>query len=76
MAFHHVLEDVPYDGFLAVDNLLGRFHGLDDAALDELADYEGLVELGCHVLWQAALVHLELGAYDDNRTCGVVDTFT
>ena len=43
MTFHHVLEDVPYDGFLAVDDLLGAFDGLDDAAFDELADHEGFV---------------------------------
>ena len=76
MALHDVLEDVPDDGLAAVDNLLGRLHGLDDAALDELADDERLVELGSHELRQTALVHVELRTDDDNRTGGVVDTLT
>ncbi len=68
VAFHHMLEDIPYDGLLAVDDLLGALDSLDDAALDELADHERLVELGSHVFGDAALVHLELGTNDDNRT--------
>ena len=76
MTFHHVFEDIPYHGLLAVYNLLGRLDGLDDAALDELADHEGFVELGSHVFGNTALVHLQFGAYDDNRTGGVVDALT
>ena len=76
VTLHHILEDVPYNGFLAVDNLLGRLDGLDDAALDEFADDEGFVKLGGHVFGKTALMHLQLGAYDDYRTGGVVDTLT
>ena len=76
VTFHHVFEDVPYNSFLAVDNLFGRFDGLDDAALDELADDEGLVKLGCHVFGQTALVHLQLGADHDNRTGRIVYALT
>ncbi len=43
MTLHDVFEDVPYDCFLAVDNLLGALHGLHDSTLDELADDEGFV---------------------------------
>ena len=28
VALHHILQDVPDDGLTAVDNLLGRLHGL------------------------------------------------
>ena len=45
VSFHHMLEDIPYDGFLAVDDLLGALDGLDDAALDELADDERLAAM-------------------------------
>ena len=71
-----VLEDAPDDGVLAVDYLLGRLHRLDDAALDELADDKRLVELGGHILRDTHLVHLQLGADDDDRTGRVVDTLT
>ena len=71
-----VLQNAPDYGVLAVDDLLGRLHRLDDAALDELADHERLVELGGHVLRNTHLVHLQLGADDDDRTGRVVDTLT
>ena len=69
VSLHDVLEDVPDDGVFAIDDLLGRLDGLDDAALDELAYDERLVELGSHELGQSALAHVELGANDDDGTC-------
>ena len=68
MALHYILKDIPDDRLTAIDNLLSRLHGLDDAALNELADDERLVKLGCHQLRQSALAHLQLGADNDHRT--------
>ncbi len=76
MALHDVLEDIPYDRILAVYDLLSALNRLDDTALDELTDDEGLVELSGHILRQTALVHLQLRADDDDRTGRVVDTLT
>ncbi len=76
MTLHHVFKDIPYHRFLAVHDLLGGLHGLHYAALYEFADHERLVKLCRHIFGYAALMHLQLGAYDDNRTCGVVDTLT
>ncbi len=76
VTLHHIFEDIPYHRFLAVNDLLGALHSLHDAALDELADHERLVELSSHVLGDAALVHLQLGTYNDHRTCRVVDALT
>ncbi len=76
MALHDIFEDIPYDRLLAVDDFLGALDSLDDTALDELADNERLVELCCHILGQTALVHLQLGAYDDNRAGRIVDALT
>ena len=69
MALHYVLEDVPDNRLATVDNLFGALNGLHDTTLDELADDERLVKLGCHKLWQTALAHLQLRTNDDNRTC-------
>ena len=71
-----VLEDFPHHRFLAVYDALGALDGLDETALEELADDIGLEEFGGHVLGETALVHLQLGADDDDRTAGVVDTLT
>ena len=76
MAFHHVLQDVPDDGLFLVHYLLGRTDGLDDTSLYQFPDDERLVQLGRHQFGKSALVHVKLGAYDDNRTGRVVHTFT
>ena len=54
-------------------NLLGALHRLGDSLLDELMDDERLEQLERHRLGQAALVELELGTDDDDRTARVVD---
>ena len=69
VTLHNVLEDVPDNRLATVNNLLSTLHGLHDAALDEFADDERLVELGCHKFRQTALAHLQLRTYNDNRTC-------
>ena len=76
MTLHYVLEDVPDNRLATVNYLLGALYSLHDAALDELADDERLVKLGCHKLRQTALAHLQLRTNDDNRTCRVVNTLT
>ncbi len=65
------------------DLILGALHhltgGLDvsgNTGLHQTLHDEGLEELKCHLLRETALIHLEFRTYDDNRTAGVVDTFT
>ena len=76
MALHHIFKNIEYDGVAAIDNLLGTLHRLDDAALNELADDERLIELGGHELGQTALAHFEFRANDDDGTSGIIHTLT
>ncbi len=76
MSRHDIFKDVPHHRFLAVYDLLRALHRLHDAALYELAYDERFVKLCGHKLGYAALVHLQLRAYDDNRTRGIVHTLT
>ena len=76
MTLHDVFKDVPHDGLFAVDDFLGRLDRLYDATLNELTDDEWLIEFGGHILGQTAFVHFQLGANDDNRARGIVDTLT
>ena len=71
-----ILQNAPDNGVFAVDDLLGRLHRLDDAALDKLADDERLVEFGSHIFRDTHFVHLQLGADDDDRTGRIVDALT
>ena len=71
-----ILQDVEDDRLATIDDALCALDGLDDTAVDEATDDEGLVELGSHVLRQTALVHLQLRTDNDNRAGGVVDTLT
>jgi hypothetical protein len=73
MPVDHRLEDIPHLVRLPLDDLLGRLHGLDMSALDQLPDDERLEELDGHILRQAALVQAHLGTDHDNRTTGIVD---
>ena len=68
-----LFEDVPDLGTLLLHHLLRALDGGDVAALFELVVDERLEQLERHLLRQAALVQLELGADDDDRTARVVD---
>ena len=76
MTLHHVLQDIPDNGFLAVHNLLGRLDRLHNAALDELTDDERLVQLSRHQLRNTAFAHLQFRTYHNNGTSGIVHTLT
>ena len=76
VSLYDILQNTPDHGVFPVDDLLCGFHRLHDSALDELADHERLVKFGRHVLRNTHLVHLQLGADDDDRTRRVVDTLT
>ena len=71
-----ILEDVKDDRLATINDALGALDGLDDAAVDEATDDEGLVELSSHILRQTALVHLQLRTDDDDGAGGVVDALT
>ena len=76
MPLDDVLQNTPDNGIFPVDDLLGRFHRLDNTALDEFADYERLVEFGRHILRNTHLVHLKFRTDDDDGTGRIIDTLT
>ena len=69
----HVFQDIPDDQVFALDHFLGGLDGCGDLPLFQLGVDERLEQLQRHLLGQAALVQLELGADHDDRTAGVVD---
>ena len=68
-----LFEDVPHLGTFLLDQLLRALDRGDQAALFQLVVDERLEQLERHLLRQAALVQLQLGADDDDRTARVVD---
>ena len=68
-----LVEDVPDLGLLFLDQLLGLLHGGGQALGVEPRIDERLEQLERHLLRQAALVQLQLGTDDDDRTAGIVD---
>ena len=71
------LQRVPH--FLhrsAVHHLAGVFDVGGDLLIDQTLHDKRLKQFQRHLLWQAALVHFQIRANNDNRTAGVVDTFT
>ena len=73
LAARHLLQHVPHAGVLALDELLGGADGVREVLLLEAADDERLEEDERHLLGEAALPELELGAADDDGAAGVVD---
>src|SRR4051812_16555038 len=67
------LEDVPHFRPLLLDHLLRLLDRGDETALFELVIDERLEQLERHLLGKTALVQLQLGADDDDRTPRVVD---
>ena len=76
VSFHHMLKNLIDNRLTAIDDLLSRLNRLHDTALNELTDDKRFIEFGSHLFRQTALVHLQLRTYHDNRTSGVVHTFT
>ena len=72
MLANHVFQDVPDDGLLLLDHLLGLLDGGAMAGGFELVIDEGLEEFERHLLGQAALIEAQFGAHDDDRAAGVV----
>ena len=69
----HLFEDVPHLRLLALDHALGLLDGARQALGVQPRVDERLEQLERHLLGQAALVQLQLGADHDDRTAGVVD---
>ena len=74
--FDYIFDHLPHNGITTIYNLLCTLLRLYDAALDELTHHKRLIKLGRHILRQTAFVHLQLRAYDNNRTRRIVDTLT
>src|SRR5207245_8813142 len=68
-----LFQNVPHLGTLLLDHALGRLDRRGEAVELKLGIDEWLEELQRHLLGQAALVQLELGTDDDDRTAGIVD---
>ncbi len=71
-----VLKDFVHHRILAIDNLLGGLHRLHNTSFENLADDKRLEQLGSHIFRQTALVEVQVGTDNDNRTARVVNTFT
>ena len=69
----HFLEHIPDLAPSTLDDPLGALDVRCVTMLDKLAHHERLEQFECHLLGQAALVQLEVGADHDDRTAGVVD---
>ena len=69
----HLVEDVPDLRLFLLHQLLRLLDGGGEALGVETRIDEGLEQLQRHLLRQAALVQLQLGTDDDDRTAGIVD---
>ncbi len=76
MFLDHLFKNVPDLGFNPLHHSLRTLDIMGKSLLHQLLHNEGLEEFQRHFLGKAALVDLELGAYNDNRTSRIVNTLT
>ena len=73
VVLNHLLEDVPDNHFLLLDQFLGLFdRGAVAALLEPLID-ERLEQLQRHLFRQTALIELQVGTDNDDGTTGIID---
>src|ERR1700756_2752144 len=73
MLTYYFLEDVPHLRPFLLDHPLGRLNCTGETVKLQLRVDKRLKQLKCHLLWQTALLQLELGADDDDRAARIVD---
>src|ERR1700722_12929511 len=76
MFANDVFENVPDDWILLLDHFLGLLDGGAVSLRFELVIDERLEELERHLLGKTALVELDFGTNDDDRTARVVNALT
>ena len=76
MFFDNILQDIPYLGIQSFHQFLCILNILGNTSRHQFLHNEGLEQLDCHFLGQTALVNLQFGAYNDNASSGIVNTFT
>ena len=69
-------ESIPYNRILTLDHLSCGLDVVRLAGLDKSLHDEGLEQLKSHLGRQTALIDLQLGTDDDNRTSRIVNTLT
>ena len=74
MTLDDLLQHIPYLRAHFFDHALGALDIVRIVLLHELFHHKRLEKLQGHLLWQAALVHLQLGADDDDASARVVHT--
>ena len=77
MLFDDVFQYIPYLRlYLTLYHFLCALDVVRGTVLYQLLHNEGLEQLDGHLLRKTALINLQLRAYDDNGTSGIVNTLT
>ncbi|MPM68860.1 hypothetical protein SDC9_115795 [bioreactor metagenome] len=76
MILNDLFQHAPDRLIDAFNHALCALDVLRKSALDELFHDERLKELQRHFLGEAALVHLQIGADNDNAAAGIVHALT
>ena len=72
----NVFENIPNAGFHSLDHSLRALYIMTSVVFHKFFHNERLEKLDRHFLGKSALIKLELGSYDYNRTTGIVYTFS
>ena len=76
MSFGHLFENIPDDRLSTLDHFLCAADGVSITATFEVADNKRLKQNKRHLLRKTALCEFQFRTDNDDRTSGVVNTFT
>src|SRR6266446_4320230 len=75
MTLGYFVKNVPDLRRLALDHLFRAAHRVHVTEVFQPADNEWFEKHERHLLWQTALIQLQLRADDDNRAARIIDAF-
>ena len=74
--FNNIFQHVPNLRLETLYHFLGRFDIVGQSAGNQFFHNERFEQLNGHFLRQTTLINLQLRTYNDNRTAGIVNTFS
>ena len=76
MFFDNIFEDIPDFRLKFFDHLLSILDVMRSSVCNQLFHYERFEQFDCHFFRKTTLIDFQFRSNDDNRTSGVVNSFT
>ena len=76
MLTDYFLENIPDSKLLSLNHFLCILYIVRCSVCHQFFHHKRFEQLDCHLFWQTTLINFQLRSHYDNRTSGVIHTFT